>query len=511
MGAAGAAATVTPAQFSSAFAVEGVAGGGNNEVITFSAASTSLNTVASTVEYFTLSGGASDNSSNAITVGANQTSITGAGGNDTVNVSSNAAAATVLATAVKLGGGTADTVAVTGNTATGTITLSANVTGVETISFANVDTAVVLVTDDGNMATGATTAMTVTAASLTTGTLNFNGSAETGAFGYTVTSTSTGADTLQGGAGNDVFNAGNGSNSFTGNGGKDSITGGTGTDIVYGDNDGVERVETYTVTTAGAGTATLTILGETVAATYATTGDALIAALHTAAQADPRYNILFTTSVTANAGTNTDDVLRVTYLVDGTNVGSATTSANTLAVNTTGTNGTAVGGTQVTAGTAGTNADDTIIGGAGVDTIVGGGGNDVLTGDAGADRFAFVKADSTLGNLATITDYRAAAGNNAGAADTIILGDVVSAVGTVTTVQDLSAQASLGAALNAAANSNTTAANGVVVFMYGGDTYVLVETTAATATFVATDFLVKITGTPFNTSTAIAGLGIDGL
>jgi hypothetical protein len=48
--------------------------------------------------------------------------------------------------------------------------------------------------------------------------------------------------------------------------------------------------------------------------------------------------------------------------------------------------------------------------------------------------------------------------------------------------------------------------------MYGGDTYVLVETTGAnTPTFVTTDFLVKITGTPFTTSTAIAGLGIDGI
>jgi len=134
----------------------------------------------------------------------------------------------------------------------------------------------------------------------------------------------------------------------------------------------------------------------------------------------------------------------------------------------------------------------------------------ILTGDAGADRFFFLKAQSVLSSLATITDYRAAGGNNAGGADTIILGDVATQAGTVATVQDFSSQASLGAALNAAANGNAVD-RGLVVFMWGGDTYVLVETTGATTTFVTTDFLVKLTGTPFTTSTAIAGLGIDGI
>jgi Ca2+-binding RTX toxin-like protein len=192
----------------------------------------------------------------------------------------------------------------------------------------------------------------------------------------------------------------------------------------------------------------------------------------------------------------------LTYLVDGdTAAALSTTGAGNRNTLTSGT---------VTSGTAGTTGADTVVGGAGADLIVGGGGADVLTGDAGIDRFFFLKAHSVLGSIATITDYRAAAGNNAGAADTIVLGDQVAAAGSVATVQDFSSSASLGAALNLAANGNTVA-NGLVVFMYGGDTYALVETTQGNTTYTAGDFLIKITGTPFNTSTALAGLGFDGV
>jgi len=154
--------------------------------------------------------------------------------------------------------------------------------------------------------------------------------------------------------------------------------------------------------------------------------------------------------------------------------------------------------------------EPTIIGGAGADVIVGGGGADILTGGAGVDKFVFLQAHSVLGSIATITDYRAAAGDNAGALDTIVLGNQATAAGTIATVQDFLTSASLGAALNLAANGNTVSA-GLVVFIYGGDTYAMVETTGATATYVAGDFLVKITGTPFTTSTALAGLGFDGV
>ena len=203
------------------------------------------------------------------------------------------------------------------------------------------------------------------------------------------------------------------------------------------------------------------------------------------------------------------DILPGDYLVAGNMpVAVDTTSPNNTNLMSTVTAGVESASTAIAA--------DSIDGGAGNDLIVGGGGADTLTGGAGADRFAFIQSNSVLVSVATITDYRAATGNNAGASDTILLLDVATAIGTVATVQDLSSQASLGAALNAAANGNSVD-NGLVVFMWGGDTYILVETddgTGAggnTTTFVATDFLVKLTGTPFTTSTALNTIGFDGL
>ncbi|WP_442594938.1 beta strand repeat-containing protein [Parapusillimonas sp. JC17] len=154
---------------------------------------------------------------------------------------------------------------------------------------------------------------------------------------------------------------------------------------------------------------------------------------------------------------------------------------------------------------------DVIDGGAGADTITGGAGADVLTGGAGVDSFSFVKADSVLGTLDVITDYRAASGANAGAADTITITDLTTVASAAnTTVLDYTAQASLAAAVNAAATANVTDV-GLTVFLFGGNTYAYVEALGAGNTYVATDWIVEITGTPFAAGTAIAGLGIDGV
>jgi Ca2+-binding RTX toxin-like protein len=156
----------------------------------------------------------------------------------------------------------------------------------------------------------------------------------------------------------------------------------------------------------------------------------------------------------------------------------------------------------------GGSGNDTINGAAGIDVITGGTGADNLTGGSGNDVFTYdAAAESTLSNLDVITDWATG--------DTINLtynngGGAAAAVGSVATVQDFSAQASLGAALNAAANSNTVD-RGIVVFIYGGNTYIMLETTGATTTYASTDLLIQLTGTPFTTSTSIAGLGIDGI
>lgn len=501
-------AIMTPAQFTGAYQVVGV-NGNAAEGITFSTNGTINASAVTDVINLTLSAGTTTSGANTLTVTTISTSITGAGGADTINVAGGAAANAVLAGTI-IGNAGTDVVNVTGNTNTAA-TLAATTNTIETINFSNIDTTVALITDAANL-TAVTQTLTVNATSLTTGTLSFNGAAETGAAAgnYSVTG-GTGADTIIGGAGNDTIAANNGANNLAGGGGNDTITSGTGIDYIAGDNEGAKRVETYTITTAGAGTATITLGmgGETIAVVYATSGDNTIGLIQTALEADPRYGSFFTSAVTANAATTTDNVLTLTYLMDGTNVGSVTTSATTLVVNATGTNATAVAGTQVTAGTAGTVGTDNVSAGAAADVVLSR-GTDNLTGGAGADKFAFMKAGSVLSTLSTITDYRAAAGDNAGALDTIIIGDVVAVAGTTATVQDLSTSASLGAALNAAANTNTVNV-GLSVFIWGGNTYGLVETTGATTTFVTTDFLVQITGTPFTTATAIAGLGFDGV
>jgi len=172
---------------------------------------------------------------------------------------------------------------------------------------------------------------------------------------------------------------------------------------------------------------------------------------------------------------------------------------------------TVVGGAGNDSITSGTGADslsggdgnDTISAGTGDDTIAGGAGTDSLTGGGGSDRFNVALTESTLANLDVITDFTTG--------DTLVISGLAgaAAVGSVATVQDFSSQASLGAALNAAANSNTVD-RGIVVFIYGGNTYVLFETTGATSTFVTTDVLVQLTGTPFTTATAIAATGVSG-
>jgi Ca2+-binding RTX toxin-like protein len=345
---------------------------------------------------------------------------------------------------------------------------------------------------------------------MTTGALVFNGSAETDGGRYVVNA-GDGADNLTGGTGADTISGGvstsDGADTITGLAGADSITAGAGIDRVYGDNGGTKRAETITVaidqgggTSAAGDTVTISLFGTAITHTYAANAVAAATAagaLATAINGSAALAGLVTAANTAGQAT-----VVLTYLVDGNTAAALSTTGaggrNTLSSGT------------VTAGTAGTTGADIIDGGAGADLIVGGGGADVLTGGAGADSFFFLQAHSTLTSLVTLSDYRAATGNNAGAADTIVLGNVTAVAGTVLTVQDFSAQASLGAALNAAANGNANN-NGLVVFMWGGDTYVYVEETGGNAAAAATDFLVKITGTPYTTSTAIAGLGIDGI
>lgn len=304
--------------------------------------------------------------------------------------------------------------------------------------------------------------------------------------------------TIKGGSGNDTL---------TGTIAKDNISGGAGNDTIYADNAGnkaITATANVTVTAAGTGvvTAKVGFAGiETAALTVVkldtvnTTAEEIAIGISAAIAADPVMSQLIKATVVGVG-------VVLTSLVDGV------LAAPTVTLTKTGTIAPAYIVGTLTAGTAGTVAVDTIDGGAGADLIVGGGGADILTGGAGVDTFFFLKGHSNQAALATITDYTYAVGGSSN--DKIILGDVVTAAGTITKVQDLSSSATLGAAFNAAALSNTQDL-GLVAFIFGGNTYMMVETTGATSDYVSSDFAVKLTGTPIAAGTALAGLGFDAI
>ena len=326
----------------------------------------------------------------------------------------------------------------------------------------------------------------------------------TTATGASITGSSI-ADVIKGTANADTINGGAGADVLTGNAGADTINGGAGGDTIYGDNSGAKAVESYTVTTAGAGTATVTLLGEAFTVTYATSGDNTVGLLDTAIKASASYGTLFTSAVTLNTGTTTDNVLVVTYLVDGANNGSATTSAATLVINTTGTNATAVAGTLSTTGTAGTSATDTLTGGAGTDIFV------FSKGNGGAAPSATV--------LDTVTDFATASDviEYASGAITIVTHNVtatsgvakISSAGVATFHADDSTLALKIVAAEAAINAGGTAAAGqTAIFQDGADAYVLVSD--GTDGVGANDVLIKLVGvdttaTAFDTITLSNG------
>lgn len=297
----------------------------------------------------------------------------------------------------------------------------------------------------------------------------------------TFTSAYTGSGTvgIKGGAGNDIL---------SGNAKKDVISGGAGADWIYADNAGTKEVQTLTVTYASDNASeTVNILGVDVTYASATDHNTTAANLKAAIAANSNLAGLVTAGVVGN-------VVTVTALVDG-NIPDATSAGA----------GDSIVIATPTPGTAGAVAADSVDGGAGNDLIVSGGGVDTLTGGAGADTFFFLKGASTLSSISTISDFTWASGgqNN----DKIVIGDVVAASG-ISTVQDNTVYGSLGAAVDAAALANSTN-DGVVLFTWGNDTYMYVETTGAQSSYVAGDFLVKLTGAPVAVGATIASKGFD--
>jgi hypothetical protein len=145
----------------------------------------------------------------------------------------------------------------------------------------------------------------------------------------------------------------------------------------------------------------------------------------------------------------------------------------------------------------GSNFSDVLKGGSGVDTLTGGTGADVLTGGAGADTFVFSGAAAantsggTLGLFDEIKDF--VVGTDKLQFTTVT--DVVSAQQTAVqaAVTALAASATAAQIETAMATANTTNL-GVSFATFGGNTYVLYETTGASTGVAADDVFIKLTG-----------------
>jgi S-layer protein len=309
----------------------------------------------------------------------------------------------------------------------------------------------------------------------------------------TITATA-GANTLSGSSSTaNTITSGSGADTITGGTAADTINAGDGANVIYGDNRGTKEVQTVTITFAGGGANTITTNNIVTTFTAATNADTSA----TAAAAAINANASLKGIVSASAATN---VVTLTFLVDGDQ------TAATFGAGATGNAGAVA---TTTAGTAGTAAADTITAGTGNDVIASAGGNNVITGGAGADTFYFLKPQSIVsgGTTSTINDFVV---SSTATGDRLILGDQTAALGTLTTVQDFSSQATLAAAVNSAALGNAVN-DGTTVFLWGGASYVYVETTGAGSTAANSDFIVKLAGTPAAAGSLVTGNFILGV
>ena len=270
-------------------------------------------------------------------------------------------------------------------------------------------------------------------------------------------------------------------------------------------------VETVNITTADStasvtaqqATATLTDANAT---TINVSGNNGLALTHTGT-ALTTFNA---SGVTKGGVTFASGVLTTDAVVTGSSVGgdsldfsasvakvtiNATAGANTL-------KGSATIGSTINGGS----GVDTITGGAGVDTINGGAGNDVITagagkdvmtGGTGSDTFAFAVGDSSaaVGDFDTITDFLAGTDKLQFTAFVDVVSAQQSAVQAAVTAL---AAGSTAAQIETAMLLANTTDLGVAFATYGGDTYVLAETTgantAATAGVAGTTVFIKLAG-----------------
>lgn len=139
---------------------------------------------------------------------------------------------------------------------------------------------------------------------------------------------------------------------------------------------------------------------------------------------------------------------------------------------------------------------DVISGGAGADVITGGVGADIHTGGAGADTFVFAVLDTFGADGAAVADVITDFVVGTDKLQFNAIADIVSAqqAAVQTAVTALAATSTDAQVATAMALANTTSL-GVSFAVFGGNTYVYVETAGATATHDAdANIFIKLTG-----------------
>jgi len=254
---------------------------------------------------------------------------TGAG-NDTFS-----AVGGVITSADTLNGGAGtDTISITGNTAVSATDFDGAVS-IEAITVANTTTNVAITTVNALVDAGAT--LTVTASTLTTGTLTFNGALETNGF-FNITGGAA-IDTITGGANADTITPGLGADVITGGGGNDTINLAESTasiDKVVFSGGAVSVVAQF----AANGTDTINGWGSTDTINVAALGDGttgaaatdITAAATQGALTDDRALVISTTGAAANLTTSGTAV--ITDFTNTTQVAAYLTERFTAAANT---------------------------------------------------------------------------------------------------------------------------------------------------------------------------------
>jgi Ca2+-binding RTX toxin-like protein len=297
----------------------------------------------------------------SITAGAGDDSLLGGAGNDTFVLGVHLTSADTIS-----GEGHSDTLTFTD--ANGAADDLNNVTGIETIILGNTTTNVVVTTVNAMLIAG--TSLTVDGTALTTGTLTWNGSAETNAT-FSITGGDA-ADTIIGGSVNDTILGGTGDDVITGRGGLDSLDGGAGNDVFLF----ASAAELAADVTVIGGSETDTIRMDT-GSTALTLADADFADVIQVENLD----LTGTAAQTVTLGAQTNEAFASGITV--------TTNASAASLNLQGAS------SSVSINATGTNNADTLVGGSAADTLDAGSGGGSIAGGGGNDRIVWFGTGNT--------------------------------------------------------------------------------------------------------------------